>query len=102
MGAAWLGRASGSIAVVTTGTSAVAMRGWVRRRRVLGHPTYDDAVVRSHGELLRPLAGMDDVRRQAPRQRLGREQLLTKGRAWRLHINRSHVTRLVDLVPPLA
>jgi phosphohistidine phosphatase SixA len=68
-----------------------------------GDPAFDDAVLCTHGEVLQPLLQLEDVRRDARRQRLSRRQLLTKGAAWRLHItDEARVTRLVQIVPPLA
>jgi phosphohistidine phosphatase SixA len=68
-----------------------------------GDPAFDDAVLCTHGEVLQPLLQLEDVRREARRQRLSRRQLLTKGAAWRLHItDGARVTRLVQIVPPLA
>jgi phosphohistidine phosphatase SixA len=61
---------------------------------------FDGAVVCTHGELLQPLAERVDISRLARGQKIKRDTLLTKGSAWRLHIDPTgNVTKLTHLVP---
>jgi 8-oxo-dGTP diphosphatase len=65
-----------------------------------GDAHFDDAVLCTHGELLQPLLERHDIRRLARHNNLHREELLTKGSAWRLHIEPDgRATRLTHLVP---
>ena len=65
------------------------------------HPAFDDAVLCTHGELLQPLLQLEGIHRAARRRHLTRSALLTKGTAWRLHVDDAgQVTKLVHLVPP--
>ena len=67
----------------------------------LTNPTFDDAVVCTHGELMQPLLRLEGIHRAARRQRLTRATLLTKGSAWRLHLDGDgHVTKLIHIQPP--
>jgi phosphohistidine phosphatase SixA len=63
-------------------------------------PAVDDAVLCTHGELMQPLLGLEGVHRATRRQRLSRAPLLTKGTAWRLHLDDGgQVSKLVHLAP---
>jgi 8-oxo-dGTP diphosphatase len=65
-------------------------------------PTFDDAVLCTHGELLSPLLQREDIARLARRNGLKREALLTKGSAWRLTVEPDGtVTELTHLLPRL-
>jgi phosphohistidine phosphatase SixA len=62
------------------------------------HPAFDDAVLCTHGEVMQPLLQLEGVRVAARDRRLTKETLLTKGTAWRLHLdNEGQVTKLVHL-----
>ena len=66
----------------------------------LEDPTFDDAVLCTHGEQLSPLLAHDDIARLARRNRMKRETLLTKGSAGRLGIDPDgRVTKLTHLLP---
>jgi len=66
----------------------------------LGDTTFDDAVLCTHGEHLQPLLQRSDIRRLARDAGLRRDDLLTKGSAWRLHVEPDgRVTRLTHLAP---
>jgi 8-oxo-dGTP diphosphatase len=66
----------------------------------LEDPTFDDAVLCTHGEQLAPLLQHEDIARLARRNRIKRETLLTKGSAWRLGIDAGgRVTKLTHLLP---
>ena len=61
-----------------------------------GHPSFDDAVLCTHGEVMRPLLRILDLERlDHSHRRINRRRLLTKGSAWRLRI--SDKGRVVDL-----
>jgi len=64
------------------------------------HPAFDDAVLCTHGELLQPLLRLEGIHRAVRNRRLSKAALLTKGTAWRLHLDDDgQVTKLVHLVP---
>ena len=64
------------------------------------HPAFDDAVLCTHGELMEPLLQLEGVRRAIRSRRLTKSVLMTKGTAWRLHLDEAgHVTKLVHLTP---
>jgi 8-oxo-dGTP diphosphatase len=69
-------------------------------RSMLGHPAFDDAVVCTHGEVLRPLL------RTLRRRGIGREgplhgrHLLTKGSAWRMTVEPDGSISAFEHLPP--
>ena len=64
------------------------------------HPTFDDAVLCTHGELMQPLLQLEGIHRATRRRRTSKDALLTKGTAWRLHVDDDgQVTKLVHLTP---
>jgi len=64
------------------------------------HPAFDEAVWCTHGEVMQPLLQLEAVRVAARQRRLTKETLLSKGTAWRLHLdNQGQVTKLVHLTP---
>lgn len=65
-----------------------------------GDPSFGDAVLCTHGEVMRPLLRKLDLRRVTRRgDRLDRRRLLTKGSAWRLRISHGRIVELDHLVP---
>ena len=61
-----------------------------------GHPAFGDAVLCTHGEVMRPLLRILDLERLGRgHRRIDRRRLLTKGSAWRLRI--SDKGRVIDL-----
>jgi phosphohistidine phosphatase SixA len=70
-------------------------------RTTLGHPAFDDAVLCTHGEVLRPLlrtlrrrgVGLDGVR-------LHGRRLLAKGSAWRVEIAADGTVSLFEHIAP--
>lgn len=64
------------------------------------HPAFADAVLCTHGEVLQPLVRWKGMARAVRDRRLTSEALLTKGTAWRLHIDdNGQITKLVHLTP---
>ncbi|MET0147222.1 MAG: phosphoglycerate mutase family protein [Ilumatobacteraceae bacterium] len=67
-----------------------------------GHPAFDDSVLCTHGELMRPLLRTDDLRRLVRSTGLRRATLMTKGAAWRLHISDAGRATGLELIAPRA
>ena len=66
-----------------------------------GQPSFDDAVLCTHGELMRPLLRSLDLAKLHRRDRpIDRRRLLTKGSAWRLRISpKGRVVELEHIIP---
>jgi phosphohistidine phosphatase SixA len=65
------------------------------------NPAFDRAVLCTHGELMEPLLNLESIRAVTRRRHLSAGTLLTKGTAWRLHLDDAgEIIRLVHLTPP--
>jgi phosphohistidine phosphatase SixA len=71
-------------------------------RATLGHPAFDDAILCTHGEVLRPLLRTLRRRGLAPNGgHLHGRQLLAKGSAWSLTIDSDGRVSSFEHLPPL-